>query len=436
MLCSLAAHSLQSDVCAPEVGGVFVVGEVLVTLHLLDALVAGSIRHQVPLDRRVLILALAAIQVPRVPDHKLKVVVFVHARAHVLVVVDEFVEGDLVVAAVRVPLCHELREDVILAHLSRLELGVLGHVIRRGDVVQFDEAAVIAVQLLVGKAHKAKSALVHFAANAAQELIIAHLTVIIFVEVLEDALELRGAKGVTVLTETPHELVAVHLAVTIVVHAAEDDAEATDAVSTTGLQGVEDLLEHLIGWLTLDAEHWVHVRVVSAALNGEPGGELLVVELVVAILVKLAEKGAQLELREGAAHGLEGLGELVELNRAEAVKVEMAEDLADNLALIVSTVRSLSCLVENDVFDLAEALRTHRNGCSLKTPSLQNREDEIVLLVDGGYGVDISVVANESILRNVAALNQPAHDLDKVVHDSLSLLLARRDTWVGRCVVL
>ena len=114
----------------------------------------------------------------------------------------------------------------------------------------------------------------------------------------------------------------------------------------------------------------------------------------------------------------------------------MLEDLADGFALIVGAVSSLSDLLEDDVFDLGETLCADGHCRALKTPRLQNSRDEVVLLVDWGDSVAVSVVADETLFSNVAILGLLAHDLHEIVHDSLGALLARRHSGVCWCVVL
>ena len=278
--------------------------------HLLDALSAIGIRDQLSSDSRVLELAFAAIQVPGVPDHELEVVVLIDRRAHILVVVLEFGKCHLVVTDIGVPLCHELGQDIVTAHFTCLELGVLGHVISLCDVIQIYHTTMVSVQLVIGELYEGQSTLVHVATDASEEFIVGDLAVVVFVKVLKDALKFRGAQGVAVLAKTPHELVAVHLFVSIVVHAAEYDSQATDSVRATGLHRVEDLLKDLVRRLTLNSKDGVDVRVVARALDSEPSGELLVVQLVVAVLIVLVKDCSLLKLGEGAANALESPGEL------------------------------------------------------------------------------------------------------------------------------
>ena len=231
-----------SNISAPEVGGVLVVGEVLMTCHHLDVLVSVGICDQLPLNSSVFVLALTAGQMPCVSNHELEVVVLVNAGTHILVVVDELFSSHFVIAGLSIPLGHELAEDVITAHFTGLELGVLADIVSLTNVVKVDKTATIPVKFIVCQLYEANSALVHLAADTPQELIIADPAIVVLVKVLENALKFRGAKGVTILAETPHELVAVHLAVTVVVHTAEDDAEATDAMTSTLLQHSKYLL--------------------------------------------------------------------------------------------------------------------------------------------------------------------------------------------------
>ena len=278
--------------------------------HLLDALIAIGIRDQLSSNSRVLVLAFAAIQVPGVPDHELKVVVLVDRRAHILVVVLEFGQRHLVVTDVSIPLGHELRQDIITAHLACLELGVLGHVVSRRNVIQIDQSTMVSVQLVICELDESQSSLVHVAADAPEELVVRDFAVVVFVEVLKNALEFGGAECVAVLAEAPHELIAVHLFVTVVVHAAEDNSQTTDSVCATGFHSVQDLLKNLIRRFTLDSEDRVDVRVVATALDSEPSSKFLIVQLVVAIFVILIEHCPLFKLREGAANALQSSGEL------------------------------------------------------------------------------------------------------------------------------
>ena len=114
----------------------------------------------------------------------------------------------------------------------------------------------------------------------------------------------------------------------------------------------------------------------------------------------------------------------------------MSEDLAHGLALIIGTVSSLTNFLENDVLDLCETASVHGHSGTLQAPNLKDASDEVVLLVDGGDGVAVSVEADESLFRDLTALALLLHELNEVVHNSLGALLARSDTGMGGCVVL
>jgi len=91
---------------------------------------------------------------------------------------------------------------------------------------------------------------------------------------------------VAVFTEAPHEFVTVEFLVTVIVHASEDEAETADTVSTSGVEGVSDLGEHLVWGLTAGSEGGVNVGVVAGSTDGEHGGKFFIVESAVAVLIK------------------------------------------------------------------------------------------------------------------------------------------------------
>ena len=154
-----------SNISAPEVGGVLVVGEVLVTCHHLNVLVSVGICDQLPSNSSVFELALTAGQMPRVSNHEFEIVVLVNAGADILVIVDELLDCHLVVTVLSIPLGHELAEDVITAHFTGLELGVLADIVSLTNVVKVDKTATVPVKFIVCQLYEANSALVHLAAH-------------------------------------------------------------------------------------------------------------------------------------------------------------------------------------------------------------------------------------------------------------------------------
>ena len=137
----------------------------------------------------VLVLALAARDVPRVADHELEVVVVVDARADVLVVVDELVEVDAT-AAVPVPDLGELLEGLVRGEESVDDVGVLGDVVDAHEVLHGDDAVAGLIQLSKGQLHETLAALVHLAAERPEELVEDDGAVTVLVEVEHDLLNL------------------------------------------------------------------------------------------------------------------------------------------------------------------------------------------------------------------------------------------------------
>jgi hypothetical protein len=68
---------------------------------------------------------------------------------------------------------------------------------------------------------------------------------------------------VAVLFEAPSEFLAIKFSISAVVHASENSAKTADTISTSLLENNEDLVENLIGRLSVDAKDRVDIRVVS-----------------------------------------------------------------------------------------------------------------------------------------------------------------------------
>ena len=114
----------------------------------------------------------------------------------------------------------------------------------------------------------------------------------------------------------------------------------------------------------------------------------------------------------------------------------MLEDFADGFAFVVGAMSSLSDLLEDGVLDLGQALSIDCHCSAFEAPRLQDHLNEVILFIDGRNSVAVSVVADESLLADVSILALFAHELNEIVHYSLSTLFARCHSWVSRCVVL
>jgi hypothetical protein len=128
------------------------------------------------------------------------------------------------------------------------------------------------------------------------------------------------------------------------------------------------------------------------------GCEFLIVELSVSVGIESGEVAMQLDVMEDAAEGLKSLLGFTKLDEAVAIKVEMLEDLLHSLALVI-TMGALSDLLENDNLDLLHC-RGDMQLVSREASSLQDKINEVIVLLSGESGVHISVVVNECLLRD------------------------------------
>ena len=327
--------------------------------------------------------------VPCIAHHQLEVVILVNTGAHIIVVFNEFVKCNFSVLRDSVPLLHELVQDVVLRHLTTLKLGVERDIIGVSQVVDVNDLIAGLVQLVKCHFNEYFSVFVHSTADTSEEFIIAESSVVVLVEVLENALELGRAQVMAVLTKTPHEFMAVHLAVTVVIHATEYKSKSSNSVGTSCFESVTDLLEDLIGWFTSESEGWVYVRVVSTSFDREEGCKLFVVELVVFVCIVLVKNSSELEILIAAANGFHRFFELLEVNCAKAVKVEVFEDSSDSSSFIFSAMSALSNFLKDAVFDFSKAWSC---DCAyilawIESPCLHYHIDEVVISLYWEYGI-------------------------------------------------
>lgn len=78
----------------------------------------------------------------------------------------------------------------------------------------------------------------------------------------------------------------------------------------------------------------------------------------------------------------------------------MLKDFANRLALVVGAMCSLSYLLEDDILDLTKTLRVYSDSSALQAPYLQDGCNEVILFVDGSYGVAVGVEVNEGRLSD------------------------------------
>jgi len=309
-------------------------------------------------------------------------------------------------------------------------------IVSGGNVVKSDHSGAIFIKNGVGHHNHVASARVHGSADSGEELIEGDSTVVVLVEVFEDALELRGAEFVAVLAETPHEFITVKFLVTVIVHAFENGSESTDTVRATGVQSVSNFLENLVWGFARSAERGVNVRVVTTSADGEHGAKLLVVESAIAVLIELAEASVHLVGSESASESFKSFSEFANFDSSVTVQIEVFENFLDSSAFIIGSVGALTDLLEDDVKHFGAACWAYSSLVGVEAPYFEDQVDEVVLLLAGHDGIDLTVVSAEVVTRNTAVVGSLSHDSDKVVENGFSLLLTGSDSRVSGGVIL
>jgi len=126
------------------------------------------------------------VQVPCIGDHELEVPVIFNGHAHVVVVLDELLEGNLSVLAVRVlkrvmklKCVQKFREDLIFSFLTELDIWVLLCVVSVLDVIDFNDTVSVFVKFFESLLDKVLSELVHLANDTSEKFIVRNGTVTI-----------------------------------------------------------------------------------------------------------------------------------------------------------------------------------------------------------------------------------------------------------------
>lgn len=311
-----------------------------------------------------------------------------------------------------------------------------GDIVSSGDIVKSDHSGAIFIKNTVGQHTQSNSACVHGSTDTGEELVVGDSAVVVLVEIFENALELRGAEFVAVFAETPHEFVAVEFLITVIVHASENVSESTDTVRATGGQGVSNFLENLVWGLARNAERGVNVRVVTTSADGEHGSEFLVVESAIAVLIELAEAGVRLVGSESASESFESFSEFANFDGSVTVQIKMFENFLDSSAFIIGSMGALTDLLEDDVEHFGAACGAYGSLVGVEAPDFEDQVDEVVLLLVGHDGIDLTVVRAEVVARDTTVVGSLSHDSDKVVKNGFSLLLTGKDSRVSGGVIL
>lgn len=138
---------------------------------------------------------------------------------------------------------------------------------------------------------------------------------------------------------------------------------------------------------------------------------------------------------ESASEGLESLSEFTDFDGTVTVEVEVLEDLLDGSAFVLGSVGALTDLLEDDVNALGTAGVRDGGLVRAESPGLDDHIDEVVLLLVGHDGVDISVVSNEVGHRDGTVSGSGSEELAEIVENGFGLLLAGGDSGVSGGVV-
>lgn len=155
-----------------------------------------------------------------------KVLIIVDAGGNGCVVVVPLGMGDLAIVVLVTERGEELNEDLILGHLTRDNLGVLGAVVDTGEVAGGDNIiGVITVELGESLVDDGLADFVGLATETNEELIEGNETVRVDIEgVDKDASFLLG-EGASHVLKAPVELLLVQFAVTVVINDLEGAAD-------------------------------------------------------------------------------------------------------------------------------------------------------------------------------------------------------------------
>eukprot|EP00756_Hemistasia_phaeocysticola_P052805 Hpha_TRINITY_DN2809_c0_g1::TRINITY_DN2809_c0_g1_i1::g.171507::m.171507 len=195
----------------------------------LDGLFAVQVSHYHTPVGRVLRPALAAGQVPRVPDNKFEVLIVIDSRTEVLVVVNELLDSDLVIL-VLVPVCCELPEDFFRRLRAGEHVGMLIGVVRCRKVRKGGHTVLVLIQPHVCLLHNVHSGFTHLPSDTNQELGHGDGFTPVPIEVVHNNVKLIRAKFHTVVLQPRLELRFVQFLITVVVHPPQNPAQSSHSV--------------------------------------------------------------------------------------------------------------------------------------------------------------------------------------------------------------
>lgn len=115
----------------------------------------------------------------------------------------------------------------------------------------------------------------------------------------------------------------------------------------------------------------------------------------------------------------------------------MSENLLNSLALVVCAMRSLANFLEHNVNKLVQASLRNESLIGAQSPGGEHEIHKVVILLCREASVHISIVVDESSLRDLAIRASSPEKLDEVISNGLHPLFSCSYTRMGvRVVVL
>jgi hypothetical protein len=164
---------------------------------------------------------LSGSDLPGSADHFFEVIVFINACADVAVVLLKLRAADAAIFLDAVPLGEEFAQHILLRHFSRFKFGMERAIVHGQQVIHCHFAIACLVQFRENFVYEGAASGIQSASYAAEEFVVTDLSIVVLVEIFENALKLGWAERVSIFLETPHEFLAVHSFVSVVIHAAE-----------------------------------------------------------------------------------------------------------------------------------------------------------------------------------------------------------------------
>ena len=392
---------------------------IIESISIFLCLSSRSQRHSSELHANCLAILLI-IQVPRVRDHELEVLVVVDRGRHIAIVVNEFVERHLAIALLRdavvgrgcamsLERLHEVLQHFVNGLLARLDIRVVARIIQLLDVVSLNNAVLVEVDLLEDALNQIFSERRHFTLDSRQQFIEVNLAGLVAVKQIEQAAALLLAELQSEVAKALPELLDADNTITSVVEDLEDTLKTDEAASTSGGQAISELLHELIV-LVADA------TVAGARVAGRT--ELVSVGVLVVEGRRAGGRVARQDLT--TSHGRVGSALPVSTATLGERSLRVA---VEQVAMMVLQVLLTSINLGNLLSDTS-VRHGGRVARAVETPRVRNHEIKVGVIVD--VDGDIVVVLDELLESDhvvvLSAIVQKGMVLLEGVHEFLEHL--------------